>query len=75
MKRLARCLALNFHPVLHAGRPLMLDLTQQVIADLSGVLRQRVSPTLRLLEEAGLLQTGCASMEVRDVAGLLNFRG
>jgi CRP-like cAMP-binding protein len=73
--RVARCLAWLFNPVLYPGLERRLDLTQQEIAYLSGVTRQRVNLALRSLERASLLVTGYGTVEVLDLPGLLAFRG
>lgn len=73
--RVVRSLAWLFNPVLYPGQSPRLDLTQQEIAYLSGVTRQRVNQSLRMLERAGLLATGYGSVEVLDLPGLLAFKG
>ena len=71
--RVARCLAWLFNPVLYPQAGTRLELSQQEIAYLSGVTRQRVNHALRLMERAGLLVTAYAAVDVLDLAGLLRF--
>lgn len=72
-ERVARCLGWLFNPVLYPRREMRLDLTQQEIAYVSGVSRQRVNLALRLLEQAGLLTVGYGTVDVLDLQGLLDF--
>lgn len=74
-QRVARCIAWLFNPVLYPRPELRLELTQQEVAYLSGVSRQRVNEALRRLERAGLLRTGYGSIEVLDLQGLLGYEG
>lgn len=71
--RVARCLATLFNPVLNPSRDERLELSQEEIALLSGMSRQRVNRALHKLEEARLLKLEHRRIIVLDVAGLRSY--
>jgi CRP/FNR family transcriptional regulator, cyclic AMP receptor protein len=72
--RVARCLAWLFNPVLYPGVGSQLKLSQQEIAYLSGVSRQKVNRAVKLMEEASLLTAKYGSIQVLNLSGLHKFR-
>lgn len=68
--QVARALVGLFHPWLHPGSDPHLAVSQEEIANLSGLSRQRCNAALRRLAEAGLIQVGYGGITVVDVAGL-----
>ena len=52
---LARCLAGMFNPILYPGSKPHLPVSQEEIAQLAGLSRQRANQALQRLEQAGLL--------------------
>ncbi len=73
--RLAHCLASMFNPVLYPGVKMSLPISQEEIAQLAGLSRQRANQALQRLEQAGLLRIDYGGITVRDVAGLRLFQG
>jgi CRP/FNR family cyclic AMP-dependent transcriptional regulator len=71
--RVARCLASLFDPDLYPHTDPLIRLTQDEIALLSAVSRQRANRALHALEAAGLLQIEFKGIRVRDLRGLRNF--
>ena len=68
--QVARALVGLFHPWLHPGSDPHLALSQEEIANLSGLSRQRCNAALRRLAEAGLIAIGYGGITVLDLAGL-----
>jgi len=73
--RLARCLAGMFNPILYPGSKPHLPVSQEEIAQLAGLSRQRANQALQRLEQAGLLRIDYGGITVLDLAGLRNFQG
>lgn len=73
--RLAQCLASMFNPHLYPGIGPALPISQEEIAQLAGLSRQRVNQGLQRLEQAGLLRIEYGGIRVTDLAGLRNFVG
>ncbi len=71
--RLARCLAGMFNPILYPGNKPHLPVSQEEIAQLAGISRQRANQALQRLEQAGLLRIDYGGITVIDLAGLRNF--
>ncbi|MEO6566421.1 MAG: Crp/Fnr family transcriptional regulator, partial [Casimicrobiaceae bacterium] len=71
--RLARCLASMFNPHLYPGIGPVLPISQDEIAQLVGLSRQRTNQALQRLEQAGLLRLEYGSITVTDLAGLRAF--
>ena len=68
--RVARSLAALFHPVLYPGVGEVLRITQQELAFLVGLSRQRVNEALRTLQEQGLIRIEYGGVRVLDLPGL-----
>ena len=68
--KVARSLAALFHPVLYPGVGEVLRITQQELAYLVGLSRQRVNESLRALAEEGLIRIEYGGLRVLDLAGL-----
>jgi CRP/FNR family cyclic AMP-dependent transcriptional regulator len=73
--RVARCLASLFDPNLYPHTEPLVHLTQDEIALLSAVSRQRANKALHELEEAGLLHIEFKGIRVIDLQGLRRFSG
>jgi CRP-like cAMP-binding protein len=71
--RLARCLAGMFNPILYPGSTPHLPVSQEEIAQLAGLSRQRANQALQRLEQAGLLRIDYGGITVIDLPGLRNF--
>ena len=71
--RLARCLASMFNPHLYPGIGPALPISQEEIAQLAGLSRQRANQALQRLEQAGLLRIEYGGITVTDLAGLRTF--
>jgi CRP-like cAMP-binding protein len=71
--RLARCLADMFNPILYPGSKPHLPVSQEEIAQLAGLSRQRANQALQRLEQAGLLRIDYGGITVIDLPGLRNF--
>ena len=71
--RLARCLADMFNPILYPGSKPHLPVSQEEIAQLAGLSRQRANQALQRLEQAGLLRIDYGGITVMDLAGLREF--
>lgn len=71
--RVARCLASMFNPVLYPGVRPALPLSQEEIAHLAGLSRQRANQALQRLEQAGLLTIDYGGVTVRDLDGLRRY--
>jgi CRP/FNR family cyclic AMP-dependent transcriptional regulator len=68
--RVARNLATLFNPTLYPGVGEMLRITQQELAYLVGLSRQRVNVALNRLEEQGAIRIEYGGMRVLDLAAL-----
>jgi len=68
--QVARALVGLFHPWLHPGSDPHLQVSQEEIANLSGVSRQRCNAALRRLAEAGNLSIEYGGITVIDLASL-----
>ena len=68
--RVARSLAALFNPVLYPGVGEMLRITQQELAYLVGLSRQRVNEALATLEAQGLIKIEYGGLRVLDLEGL-----
>ena len=68
--RVARSLAALFHPVLYPGVGTLLRITQQELAYLVGLSRQRVNEALRTLQAQQLIRIEYGGVRVLDLAGL-----
>ncbi|MBO9516205.1 MAG: Crp/Fnr family transcriptional regulator [Variovorax sp.] len=71
--QVARALAGLFHPWLHPLGQKHLQASQEEIAALSGLSRQRCNAALRRLRDAGLLRIEYGGITVIDVEGLRGF--
>jgi CRP/FNR family transcriptional regulator, cyclic AMP receptor protein len=68
--RLARHLAALFNPVLFSGVGEVLRITQQEMAYLVGLSRQRVNEALRVLETRQLIRVEYGGLRILDLQGL-----
>jgi CRP-like cAMP-binding protein len=68
--KVARSLAALFHPVLYPGVGEVLRITQQELAYLVGLSRQRVNEALRSLAAEGLIRIEYGGLRVLDLPGL-----
>ncbi len=73
-RRVARCLAWLFNPVLYPGVGARLELRQQEIGYLSGVSLQRVNRALQIMQTAGVLEVENVAVHVLDLPALQQFR-
>jgi CRP-like cAMP-binding protein len=71
--RLAAELAALFNPVLYPGNRTSLRISQEELAQLVGLPRQRVNQALKRLEKAGLLQTEYGGITALDLDGLRTY--
>ena len=71
--RVARSLAALFNPVLYPLVGEALRITQQELAYLVGLSRQRVNESLRALERQGLIRVVYGGLQVMDLDGLRGF--
>ncbi len=72
--RVARNLAALFNPQLYPGVGGMLRITQQELARLVGLSRQRVNEALRHLQERQLIAVDYGGLRVLDLEGLRHYR-
>ncbi len=72
--RVARSLAALFHPVLYPGVGQLLRITQQELAWLVGLSRQRVNEALNALQAAGLIRIEYGGVRVIDLAALRGYQ-
>ena len=72
--RVARSLAALFHPVLYPGVGQLLRITQQELAWLVGLSRQRVNQALVALQAAGLIRIEYGGVRVIDLAALRGYQ-
>jgi CRP/FNR family cyclic AMP-dependent transcriptional regulator len=68
--RVAGSLAALFNPVLYPGVGEVLRITQQELAWLVGLSRQRVNEALQALQAAGLIRVDYGGVRVLDLGGL-----
>jgi CRP/FNR family transcriptional regulator, cyclic AMP receptor protein len=68
--RVARSLAALFNPVLYPGVGEVLRITQQELAYLVGLSRQRVNQALRSLEAQAMIRVEYGGLRVLDIAAL-----
>ena len=68
--RVARSLAALFNPMLYPGVGEVLRITQQELAYLVGLSRQRVNESLRTLEAQGTIRVEYGGLRVLDIAAL-----
>ncbi|WP_407068014.1 Crp/Fnr family transcriptional regulator [Leptothrix discophora] len=73
--KVARSLAALFHPVLYPGVGEVLRITQQELAYLVGLSRQRVNEALQSLQGQGLIRIEYGGVRVLDLAGLRRVVG
>ncbi|XAH24338.1 Crp/Fnr family transcriptional regulator [Xylophilus sp. GW821-FHT01B05] len=73
--RVARSLAALFNPVLFAGVGDVLRITQQELAYLVGLSRQRVNQALNVLQEQGLIRIEYGGVRVLDLRALRQAQG
>lgn len=71
--RVARCLAMLYNPQLSPGIGSRLEISQQEIAQLAGVSRQRVNQALQALEREGLLRVEYGAVAILGLEGLRRF--
>ncbi len=69
-QRVARSLAALFNPVLYPGVGDVLRITQQELAYLVGLSRQRVNEALRILEAQATIRVEYGGLRVLDIAAL-----
>jgi CRP/FNR family cyclic AMP-dependent transcriptional regulator len=72
--RVARSLAALFNPVLYPGVGEVLRITQQELAYLVGLSRQRVNEALSTLQAQGLIRVEYGGLRVLDLAALRSTR-
>lgn len=72
--RVARSLAALFHPVLYPGVGQLLRITQQELAWLVGLSRQRVNQALIALQAARLIRIEYGGVRVIDLAALRDYQ-
>ena len=72
--RVARSLASLFHPVLYPGVGEILRITQQELAYLVGLSRQRVNEAVRTLQRAGVIRIEYGGLRVLNLDALRGFR-
>ncbi|MFM8865207.1 MAG: Crp/Fnr family transcriptional regulator [Limnohabitans sp.] len=68
--KVARHLAALFNPVLFPGVGQMLRITQQELAYLAGLSRQRVNEALQVLEQRQLIRIEYGGLRILDLEGL-----
>lgn len=68
--RVARSLASLFNPVLYPGVGEVLRITQQELAYLVGLSRQRVNEALSALQQQGLIRVEYGGVRILDLQGL-----
>ncbi len=72
-ERVARSLAALFHPVLYPGVGDLLRITQQEMAYLVGLSRQRVNEALAALQAAGIIRVEYGGVRVLDLDRLRGY--
>jgi CRP/FNR family transcriptional regulator, cyclic AMP receptor protein len=73
-ERVARSLAALFHPVLYPGVGQLLRITQQELAYLVGLSRQRVNEALRAMHRDGVIRVEYGGVRVMDLERLRSYR-
>jgi CRP-like cAMP-binding protein len=73
--RVARCLATLFNPVLYPGLSRSIAVSQEELGYLTGVSRQRVNRSLKVLQFAGYLTVEYGGITIQDLDGLRRFGG
>jgi CRP-like cAMP-binding protein len=73
--RVALSLASLFNPQLSPGIESALTISQDEIAELAGLSRQRTNEALKVLADRGLLRTERIGITILDLKGLQNFKG
>ena len=71
--RVARSLAALFNPVLYPNAAALLRITQQELAYLVGLSRQRVNEALKRLEAAGAIRVEYGGLRVLDLGRLRGY--
>ncbi len=71
--RVARCLLELVNPLLYAGKPMRLDITQEEVGYLARISRQRTNQALRALESAQLVKVEYGAVHVLDLEGLNSY--
>jgi CRP-like cAMP-binding protein len=71
--RVARSLAALFHPVLYPRQAGVLRITQQDMAWLVGLSRQRVNEALKVLQRHALIRVEYGGVSVLDLDGLRGY--
>jgi CRP/FNR family transcriptional regulator, cyclic AMP receptor protein len=72
-ERVARCLALLFHPQLYPGREASVEISQEEIGQLSGLTRQHVNKALQSLKQRDLVRIERRGITVLDLDALERF--
>lgn len=72
--RVAQCLANLLNPTLHPGVGSTLRISQEEIALLAGLSRQRVNQALQSLRQKNLLQIECRTLRIMEIEKLRSFR-
>jgi CRP-like cAMP-binding protein len=70
-QQVARALSGLFHPLFHPRRDTHLQISQEEIANLAGVSRQRCNRALTHLKEAGYIRVEYGGITLVDLQGLL----
>jgi CRP-like cAMP-binding protein len=73
--RVALSLAALYNPLLSPGIESALVISQEEIAELSGLSRQRTNEALKHLEEKGLVRVQRVGLTILDLEGLQSFKG
>ncbi|MDB5885415.1 MAG: transcriptional regulator, Crp/Fnr family [Polaromonas sp.] len=71
--RVAYCLAELFNPQLYPNTQLRIEISQEEIGRLTGMVRQTAYRALHELEKAGLIRVQYGSIEVLDLDGLKKY--
>ena len=71
--RVARCVAVQFNPVLYPGMDARVEVSQEEIGHLAGISRQRVNQALQTLQQARLLRVEYGSIVIEDLDGLRRY--
>jgi CRP/FNR family transcriptional regulator, cyclic AMP receptor protein len=73
--RVALSLAALYNPLLSPGIESALVISQEEIAELSGLSRQRTNEALKSLETKGLVRVQRVGLTILDLEGLQSFKG
>lgn len=71
--RVAYCLAELFNPQLYPNTQLRIEISQEEVGRLTGMVRQTAYRALHELEKVGLIRAQYGSIEVLDLEGLKKF--